>query len=361
MDAARTNTFQDARAFERDLNPRQREVLALIAAGKTNAEIAEALDLSFYGAKWNVSEILSKLGLSSREEAADYWRWRQSAKTRVSEMVRALVPVGLPGKVAMIGTPTALVVLAVVVLSLFGRESSPSVTRSTPFEMEVTSTSTMPDGSVQTTHNRWAWQDPSHYRTDVQTAAQDGTIQTLTQIADGRSLWTIYPGGTVADERPVDEPPDFVPDTAFYLIGPSPAPTVESLLTYLDERYAGVVEVPQSARIVGEEEFQGRETTVIEFAPVTTATEASGDGPTTPFLVGTGRIWVDESSMFILRNESTFEASEVRSILLFPDTLVSEVTRLDFNPAFAPGTFAYEAPTDEANSSGSQNTPQSTP
>ncbi len=57
-----------------DLTPRQREVLALIAAGKTNAEIAEDLDISLDGAKYHVREILGKLGVESREEAAAAWR-----------------------------------------------------------------------------------------------------------------------------------------------------------------------------------------------------------------------------------------------------------------------------------------------
>ena len=41
--------------------PRQREVLDLIARGRSNTEIAEDLGLSLAGAKWHVSEVLSKL------------------------------------------------------------------------------------------------------------------------------------------------------------------------------------------------------------------------------------------------------------------------------------------------------------
>jgi hypothetical protein len=43
--------------------------------------------MSLDGAKWNVSEILSKLGLASREEAGEYWRWRHGG---VWSRVRAL-------------------------------------------------------------------------------------------------------------------------------------------------------------------------------------------------------------------------------------------------------------------------------
>ena len=46
--------------------PRQRQVLDLVAGGKSNTEIAEALSVSLAGAKWHVSEILSKLQAESR-------------------------------------------------------------------------------------------------------------------------------------------------------------------------------------------------------------------------------------------------------------------------------------------------------
>jgi DNA-binding CsgD family transcriptional regulator len=54
------------------LTPRQQEVLHLLRDGLTNDEIAARLGISSDGAKWHVSEILGKLGVSSRQEAA---RW----------------------------------------------------------------------------------------------------------------------------------------------------------------------------------------------------------------------------------------------------------------------------------------------
>ncbi len=45
-------------------------MLTLIREGLTNEQIAQRLDISYDGAKYHVSEILSKLGVSSREEAA---------------------------------------------------------------------------------------------------------------------------------------------------------------------------------------------------------------------------------------------------------------------------------------------------
>ena len=62
------------------LTERQRDVLAMMAEGRTNYDIAQALGLSLEGAKYHVSEILGKLGVDSREEAVAIathrgWRW----------------------------------------------------------------------------------------------------------------------------------------------------------------------------------------------------------------------------------------------------------------------------------------------
>lgn len=54
------------------LNPQERRILALIAEGKTNKEIAQMLMLSNNTIKNYVSGILSKLNFSNRAEAAAY-------------------------------------------------------------------------------------------------------------------------------------------------------------------------------------------------------------------------------------------------------------------------------------------------
>jgi DNA-binding NarL/FixJ family response regulator len=51
------------------LSPREREVLGLVAQGKTNAEIALVLVLSEHTVHRHVSNILAKLGTSSRAAA----------------------------------------------------------------------------------------------------------------------------------------------------------------------------------------------------------------------------------------------------------------------------------------------------
>ncbi len=59
------------------LTPREREVLALLREGLSNEAIAQRLGVTLAGAKYHVSEILGKLGVSTREEAA---RWREGER-----------------------------------------------------------------------------------------------------------------------------------------------------------------------------------------------------------------------------------------------------------------------------------------
>jgi DNA-binding NarL/FixJ family response regulator len=62
---------EEAIAFQ-DLTSQERQVLQLIAEGKTNREIATDLFLSEGTVRNYVSSILSKLNVSNRAEAAAY-------------------------------------------------------------------------------------------------------------------------------------------------------------------------------------------------------------------------------------------------------------------------------------------------
>ena len=66
-----TEQGRQAQAF-RELSHREMEVLALVADGKSNAEIASHLSLSEKTVGHHVSAILAKLALSNRIEAATY-------------------------------------------------------------------------------------------------------------------------------------------------------------------------------------------------------------------------------------------------------------------------------------------------
>jgi DNA-binding CsgD family transcriptional regulator len=69
------------------LTPRQQEVLELVRRGMTNDEIARQLGISPDGAKFHVSEIITRLGVTSRREAAG---WRPEGEpARPSASLRA--------------------------------------------------------------------------------------------------------------------------------------------------------------------------------------------------------------------------------------------------------------------------------
>ncbi len=58
------------------LTPREQEVMRLLAEGRTNREIAEALVITERTAKFHVSSILGKLRGSNRTEAVSLARER---------------------------------------------------------------------------------------------------------------------------------------------------------------------------------------------------------------------------------------------------------------------------------------------
>jgi NarL family two-component system response regulator LiaR len=62
-------TADQARPLGQDLTAREREVLALVVQGLSNDEIGEQLTLTHSTVKFHVSNILSKLGASTRAHA----------------------------------------------------------------------------------------------------------------------------------------------------------------------------------------------------------------------------------------------------------------------------------------------------
>jgi DNA-binding CsgD family transcriptional regulator len=67
--AAHAARFDGAQGGSRPLSAREREVLALMADGLSNAEIAQAMSLSLSTVKFHVSSILAKLAVEGRVEA----------------------------------------------------------------------------------------------------------------------------------------------------------------------------------------------------------------------------------------------------------------------------------------------------
>lgn len=52
------------------LTPREREVLAMVASGLTNAEVARRLGLTVHAIKFHLAAIYRRLGVGNRTEAA---------------------------------------------------------------------------------------------------------------------------------------------------------------------------------------------------------------------------------------------------------------------------------------------------
>jgi DNA-binding NarL/FixJ family response regulator len=70
LDAPAVAVLGDSDAVRLGLTSREAEVLTLVAAGKTNREIGAQLYVSEKTASVHVSNILRKLGVTSRVEAA---------------------------------------------------------------------------------------------------------------------------------------------------------------------------------------------------------------------------------------------------------------------------------------------------
>ena len=98
------------------LTPREEEALELIRQGLSNREIAARLGLTLAGAKFHVSEIISKLGVATREEAA---AWRPQLH---SPGITLLSPLALARRAvqgALMATSTVFRALLIAVVIVF--------------------------------------------------------------------------------------------------------------------------------------------------------------------------------------------------------------------------------------------------
>ncbi|MBE0611929.1 MAG: hypothetical protein IH609_21295 [Dehalococcoidia bacterium] len=107
--------------------PRQREVLDLLVRGYTNGQIADQLGISLDGAKWHVSEIITRLGVDSRDEAAEYWRHQNGLRMRFTRVLQAFVSsttLKVAGGTAAVASMVIATVLVVSALQQAGNDAT---------------------------------------------------------------------------------------------------------------------------------------------------------------------------------------------------------------------------------------------
>ena len=105
------------------LTPREWEVLALLREGLSDQAIGERLGISLDGAKYHVREILSKLGVSSRQEAA---AWRPKERAPAHRWVTLPLAARIGAALVIVAAVTGLGLLAWGVLRTDGPSDEPT-------------------------------------------------------------------------------------------------------------------------------------------------------------------------------------------------------------------------------------------
>ena len=147
--------MRDRLATDYGWTRRQRQVLDLIAAGRSNLEIADTLGISRDGAKYHVSEVLSKLGADSREEAADYWRRYNGMAPRFARVFRGALSLKLLPWLAGAAAAAGLAV-AIVVALRSGDGDQPAADPSATVTPQATTTPA-PTAEGERVPVRWSW------------------------------------------------------------------------------------------------------------------------------------------------------------------------------------------------------------
>jgi DNA-binding CsgD family transcriptional regulator len=166
---------------------RQRDVLDLLTKGYTNPQIAEAMGISLDGDKWHVSEVMSKLGVHAREEAADYWRREGRVDRRVMRTLAAL-PAAVLLRWATAAVAVALLAgLGILVAARVGEDDAPQ----SPGDVTPTSTagSGVPTATAPTTPVGTATATVETIPSTLRLVeAETGSVTTLMEMYDD-SMW----------------------------------------------------------------------------------------------------------------------------------------------------------------------------
>jgi DNA-binding CsgD family transcriptional regulator len=332
-------SYERARRFERELNERQREVLGLIADGKTNPEIAQHLGITLDGAKWHVSEILTRLGFATREEAGDFWRWRNRPMRRVGRALRPLLAWPIALGAAAAGVAAVLFGFALFgAAAIGGGDDVPIVPGSFYAEARVVERREGAEWKLESSDAaghaelRWWYQDATHTNQEYIDYALRLTARTQRLIADGTDvLWAALADNGHDEYYRVPMGLLYEPGIAKRALtgpffGPIAYPDIDSFVASLNVTQGNF---KTTAHIAGTDTVLGYRTTVIEYGP----TWAKGDPQTQG---GVGRIWVDEEHRFILR--STREGNDGTEALRI------EATKVTFGITIPADRFQLQTP-----------------
>jgi len=291
-----------------ELTDRQRRVLDLIVAGKTNAQIGEALGITLDGAKWNVSEILTRLGFSSREEAAEYWRSRGRIRKQLGRPLQALLAMPLAVKAAGAAGAVAVAAVAVAVIALSPGGGEAPKGSAAPFYMEGTmyfeGTMEGPIGpgggspgglSTPRREIRWWYASQSESRTEMAYFGGENQSGPMLIVADGSAYWAYSSAENVYTRSDLPKVSDAV---AAQAIGPFAGPIRERTVDEFLAAVRGRGSPPNRAAIVGSGEVLGWPIVIIEIKALGTVS----------------RLWVDPEPMFVRGGEMGSLHTEVTTI-----------------------------------------------
>ncbi len=341
MERTRVADLQAAAAQHHTLNGRQEEVLRLVAAGKTNPEIANLLGMTLDGAKWNVSEILSKLGFHSREEAAEYYRWHNQPMRRVGRWARGFV--SFPAAKWVVGGASTMAVAVAVAIGVIMARSEPDPDLNSParpFVLEATITVSSHAGSIgaapagtvpgsfgqpEITVSTLEWSYLSNERYRYRIINTDRDIEV---VSDGAGLWTYDGQLHTYQHGPIlaDYPKEMVvyPSLSLFL-GPVPGGSIDQMMLMFSMGNADF-----SYGRVASETMLGRDVTVFEYRPASRSSDSSGQETGE----GAARLWIDEDAMVILRFDSESPGQSFTAV----------VTAFDDAPKFHPRRFFFDPP-----------------
>jgi DNA-binding CsgD family transcriptional regulator len=190
------------------LTPRQQDVLKLLAAGKTNREIGEALGMTLDGAKFHVSEVIAKLGVATREEAAEWWRAERGIGSRSADAIHGLFGIGV------LKWATVPVAAAVGIVAVFGALNG-GASEPDPKEHPGWVAGDRDDGVL--------WLRGAGWPVGIETAVEAqhiivGTVEAISEGRPGAGMFVIHRIGTVRVDEVIATRGDSLPASVPILI-----------------------------------------------------------------------------------------------------------------------------------------------